>query len=111
MPSRCRSHSCLSIATCGAGCRAGRSHPPPESWPMADVLLTDPTRLCGVCKRSIPAQLWRTADQIVMRKRCPEHGAADVVVSSSADWYAEIMQYPPVLTRPDARKAATQGCP
>jgi uncharacterized radical SAM superfamily Fe-S cluster-containing enzyme len=76
-----------------------------------DVLLRHTTSLCGTCKRSIPAEIWRAASQVVMRKRCPEHGAADVVVSSSADWYAEIMQYPPILTRPEPRKHAAQGCP
>jgi uncharacterized radical SAM superfamily Fe-S cluster-containing enzyme len=46
-----------------------------------------------------------------MRKRCPDHGAAEVVVSSSAAWYDEVMGSPPVLTAPAPLKEATTGCP
>ncbi|MBI4511489.1 MAG: radical SAM protein [Deltaproteobacteria bacterium] len=46
-----------------------------------------------------------------MRKRCPDHGAAEVVVSSNAAWYDDVMSNPPVLTPPVAIKDASQGCP
>ncbi len=32
-------------------------------------------------------ELVSTGGRFVMRKRCPQHGAEEVVVSSSAAWY------------------------
>jgi uncharacterized radical SAM superfamily Fe-S cluster-containing enzyme len=78
---------------------------------MADALLKTTTSLCATCKASVAAEIWRVGTRVVMKKRCPEHGAAEVVVSSSAEWYAEMMAYSPVLTRPVARKDVDQGCP
>lgn len=69
------------------------------------------TSLCGHCRRSVAAEIWRSAGQVVMRKHCPDHGAAEVVVSSNAAWYDEVMGHPPVLTAPAPVKEATAGCP
>ncbi len=46
-----------------------------------------------------------------MRKSCPEHGPAEVVISSNADWYESLLKEPPALQRPTALKPASQGCP
>jgi 7,8-dihydro-6-hydroxymethylpterin dimethyltransferase len=78
---------------------------------MGDALLRRTTSLCGQCKRSVLAEIWRTGGQVVMRKSCPDHGAAEVLVSSSADWYDEIIRESPALTAPVAVKDVTQGCP
>ena len=79
--------------------------------PTADAPLRTTTSLCATCRRSVPAEIWRSGDAVVMRKRCPDHGASEVVVSSSASWYQEVMSAPPVLTRPAPLKDAAQGCP
>src|SRR5438132_1526992 len=77
----------------------------------ADPLLQATTSLCPQCRRSVPAEIRRSGDAVVMRKRCPQHGATEVVVSSNAAWYQEVMSAPPVLTRPVAIKDVAQGCP
>lgn len=78
---------------------------------MADALLGSTTSLCATCKRSVAAELWKSGEQVVMRKRCPEHGASSVLISSNADWYASVMQEAPVLSAPTALKSVAQGCP
>jgi len=76
-----------------------------------EARLRSTTSLCAACRRSVPAEIWRSGGAVVMRKRCPEHGAAEVVVSSSAAWYQEVMAAPPELTRPAPVTAVAQGCP
>ena len=78
---------------------------------MVDALLRTTTSLCATCKRSVPAEIWSSGGAVVMRKRCPDHGAAEVMVASDAGWYQEIMSAPPVLTPPAAMKDVAQGCP
>jgi len=77
----------------------------------ADTRLHTTTSLCARCKRTVPAELWRRGEQVVMVKTCPEHGPAEVVVSSDARWYEQVMAYPPELQAPAARKDVSQGCP
>lgn len=78
---------------------------------MADRPLQNTTSLCATCKRSVPAQITRVGQRIVMQKECPEHGAAEVTIAEDADWYAEVMAYPPVLTPPVPVQQVAQGCP
>jgi uncharacterized radical SAM superfamily Fe-S cluster-containing enzyme len=78
---------------------------------MADELLRTTTSLCARCMRTVEATLWRSNDQVVMRKSCPEHGAAEALISSNAAWYESLMQQAPSLQAPVALKQATQGCP
>ncbi|HEU5072578.1 MAG TPA: radical SAM protein [Polyangiaceae bacterium] len=75
------------------------------------MLLSTTTSLCGTCRRSVGAELWRAGTQVLMRKVCPEHGPAEVLISSNADWYSAMLSYAPVLTPPVPRRQATQGCP
>src|SRR5450432_2220413 len=77
---------------------------------MADLLRTT-TSLCATCRRAVPAEIWRSGGAVVMRKRCPEHGATEVVISSNAAWYQETVSAPPALTRPAPIKEVAQGCP
>lgn len=78
---------------------------------IAESPLRTTTSLCWTCKRSVPAEVLRSGDQVVMRKRCPEHGSEEVLVSPSADWYEETMRFAPVLRPPTPRKEVSQGCP
>jgi 7,8-dihydro-6-hydroxymethylpterin dimethyltransferase len=78
---------------------------------MPDILLRTTTSLCAQCKTATPAEIWRVGGQVIMRKRCPVHGAAEAMVSPNADWYQEVLTYPPSLSRPAPRKDVTQGCP
>jgi uncharacterized radical SAM superfamily Fe-S cluster-containing enzyme len=78
---------------------------------VTEALVRTTTSLCATCKRSAPAELWRTGGRIVMRKVCDVHGPAEVEIASNADWYDEVMSHAPVMTKPPARKDAVQGCP
>ena len=78
---------------------------------MTDALLRTTTSLCRTCKRAAPAEIWRTGTRVVMRKVCDVHGPSEVEVSSNAGWYERIVGYPAVLTKPDASKPVSQGCP
>ena len=78
---------------------------------MADRLIKTTTSLCSTCKRTAPAELWRSAGKIVMRKVCDVHGPSEVMVSPDADWYDRIVGFAPVLSTPQATKPVSQGCP
>ncbi len=69
------------------------------------------TSLCATCQRSVDATLWRSGGRIVMRKRCPQHGAQEVVVSSNAAWYERVMGEASALTPPAEAHPVRQGCP
>jgi uncharacterized radical SAM superfamily Fe-S cluster-containing enzyme len=76
-----------------------------------DRRLRTTTSLCAACKRAVPAEVWRVAGRVVMRKRCDEHGEAEVEVSSNADWYDAVIDQAPMLARPPAARPVSQGCP
>ena len=79
---------------------------------MSDALYRTTTSLCAHCKRSVPAEIRRRGDQVFMDKRCPEHGAAEVMIVSSAAWYEQTMAEPPVLAAPPVvKREVHQGCP
>ncbi len=78
---------------------------------MVEALLSTTTSLCATCRRSVSAEIWRVESRVVMRKLCPEHGAAEVLVSSNADWYVEMLKHAPALVPPVPRKQVAQGCP
>ncbi|MDB4986673.1 MAG: MoaA/NifB/PqqE family protein [Myxococcaceae bacterium] len=76
-------------------------------------LLHQTTSLCSACKNALPAQVVATPnDEVWMRKRCPEHGAQQVRLSTSAAWYErtrgiEQRRVPPQ----EAKKRVDLGCP
>lgn len=74
--------------------------------------LSDTTSLCTECKSGIEAGIWEIDGRIILRKACPEHGARDVLLSSDADWYHEMMAYEAVLNPPPFPKNRVEvGCP
>jgi uncharacterized radical SAM superfamily Fe-S cluster-containing enzyme len=77
----------------------------------AGIAVRATTSLCALCKRSVPAQVLRVGARVVMRKTCPVHGDAEVLVSPDADWYERTMAEAPALTAPEPRRPVEQGCP
>ena len=69
------------------------------------------TSLCGRCRRSVPAEIVRAGDAVVMRKRCADHGDDEVLISPNADWYLAAMAHEPVLAPPRSPRPVAQGCP
>jgi uncharacterized radical SAM superfamily Fe-S cluster-containing enzyme len=69
------------------------------------------TSLCATCLRSVPAELVRVGEAVVMRKLCDEHGASEVEVSPSAAWYEASTAMAAALTPPVGATPVAQGCP
>ncbi len=78
---------------------------------MIDRLLRSTTSLCATCRSSVPAELWRIGNRVIMKKRCELHGAAEVEIAGDADWYDAIVAQTATLTPPTATKQVSQGCP
>jgi 7,8-dihydro-6-hydroxymethylpterin dimethyltransferase len=78
---------------------------------MSETLLRTTTSVCAICKRSTPAEIWRVAGRVVMRKVCDVHGPSEIVVSPNAEWYEWVIAQPPVLAHPHGARPVAQGCP
>ena len=69
--------------------------------------------MCPVCLKSIDGEVLAGSGGVVMRKRCPEHGAFESVVSTDIETY-ERMRASPRLVKLPARLAVPEvrkGCP
>ena len=75
------------------------------------MLLRRTTSLCPTCLGSVPAEVVRRGDQVVMTKQCDRHGASEVVVAHDADWYQRISSYPAAVTPPTTTRTVERGCP
>src|SRR4051812_43559724 len=58
---------------------------------ISETLLKRTKSRCPVCCGECPAEVWKVGDakrqQVFLRKRCPEHGAAEVCIASDARFY------------------------
>jgi 7,8-dihydro-6-hydroxymethylpterin dimethyltransferase len=74
--------------------------------------LRETTSLCTTCKQGIAADLVEIDGKVFMHKKCPEHGAQEVLIASDAAWYHRTMAYPAVLKKPAfPKKQVEAGCP
>ncbi|MDA1349099.1 MAG: radical SAM protein [Chloroflexi bacterium] len=61
---------------------------------VADTVFYELTRsLCPVCKRLIDAQIHLKQSRVIMRKRCPDHGWFEALISSDAEAYVNSLKY------------------
>jgi pyruvate/2-oxoglutarate dehydrogenase complex dihydrolipoamide dehydrogenase (E3) component len=70
--------------------------------------------LCPECRRVVDAQVLIREGAIYLRKRCPEHGLHEALVSSDADWNLSALRYNkpgaiPFHDRGPAGRAAGHG--
>lgn len=85
----------------------------PAGLPTADYTFYSFTRsICPDCKRVVDAQILLRDGRVYMRKRCPEHGWMEVLISSDAQYYVEAQKF----NRPGSipRQFSTEvkdGCP
>lgn len=81
--------------------------------PVRNHIFHEITRsLCPECRRVIDAQVLIRDGAIYLRKRCPEHGWHEALVSSDASWYLESLKYNKPGEIPcDFATAVDQGCP
>jgi len=73
----------------------------------------DVTRsLCPECGRLIDAQVLIRDGAMYLRKRCPEHGWYEALISSDADWSMRALKYnKPGAIPYDFATTVEQGCP
>jgi uncharacterized radical SAM superfamily Fe-S cluster-containing enzyme len=66
--------------------------------------------LCRVCKKSVDAKIVFRDDAVWFDKFCPEHGAQEVIVSSSVEWYLDCLSFL-APHRPPKTEVSAEGCP
>jgi len=85
----------------------------PGKQPIRDHIFHEITRsLCPQCRRVVDAQVLIRDGAVYLRKRCPEHGWFEALVSSDVDWYLKSLKY----NKPGAipyqfATTSDKGCP
>ncbi len=79
----------------------------------ADSVFYELTRsMCPVCKRIIDAQVHLKDNRVLMRKRCPDHGWFEALMSSDADDYVNSLKYnKPGAIPLEFATEVKEGCP
>ncbi len=79
----------------------------------ADYVFYELTRsICPICRRVIDAQILLRDNQVIMRKRCPEHGLFEALVYSDAQAYAASARFNKPGTIPRSYTTEVErGCP
>src|SRR5579864_6926121 len=58
---------------------------------LSEALLKRTKSRCPVCHAECPAEVWKTGDvkhqQVLLRRRCAEHGELEVCIASDARFY------------------------
>jgi 7,8-dihydro-6-hydroxymethylpterin dimethyltransferase len=58
---------------------------------LSETLLKRTQSRCPVCHAACPAEVWKVGDskhqRVLLRRRCPEHGEAEVCIASDARFY------------------------
>ena len=66
----------------------------PRTRKVADSVFYELTRsMCPECKRLIDAEIHLKDGKVIMRKRCPEHGRFEVLMSSDAEGYVNNLKF------------------
>ena len=59
--------------------------------PISETLLKRTKSRCPICRAECAAEVWKTDDtkhqRVYLRRRCPEHGEAEVCIASDARFY------------------------
>ncbi len=79
----------------------------------ADFIFHELTRsICPMCRRVIDAQVILRNNKVYMRKRCPDHGWFEALISSDAQWYVESARFNKPGTMPlEFSTQVKDGCP
>ncbi len=68
--------------------------------------------LCSKCLGPAPAGIFQIDNRIVMRKECPRHGPAEVLIASDARWHSRMMAFSPHAAKPGTTNASPgENCP
>jgi len=79
----------------------------------ADYIFYELTRsICPTCKQTIDAQILLKDGRVIMKKRCPDHGWFEALVSSDAEHYVNSLKYNKPGSMPLAYSTEiVDGCP
>ena len=79
----------------------------------ADYVFYELTRsVCPKCLETIDAQILIKDGRVVMRKRCPDHGWSEALISSDAEMYLGSLRYNKPGTMPLGYSTeVVDGCP
>ncbi len=95
-----------------------RSKPGPNVKPArvkqdADYIFHELTRsICPECKQVIDAQIIIRENKVYMRKRCPDHGWFEGIISSDAEMYGDSVKFNKPGTIPlEFSTEVKDGCP
>ena len=79
----------------------------------ADYIFHEFTRsICPECKAVIDAQVIIRNNKVFMRKRCPEHGWTEAIISSDAEMYVDSIKFNKPGTLPlEFSTEVKDGCP
>ena len=85
----------------------------PRTKKDADYIFHELTRsICPECKRVIDAQIIIRDNRVYMKKRCPDHGWFEGIISSDAKMYVDSVGFNKPGTIPlDFSTQVDQGCP
>ncbi len=80
---------------------------------LAPHLFMDMSRsLCPECRRLVDAQVIARGGKVYLRKRCPDHGWTEALLSSDLSWYLHAQKYNRPGLLPVVRATDTHdGCP
>lgn len=89
------------------------SNAAPQARRYSEYIFYELTRsICPVCLEPIDAQILIGDGRVVMRKRCPDHGWSESLVSSDSDMYLDSLRYNKPGTMPlDYSTQVVDGCP
>ena len=79
----------------------------------ADYIFYELTRsICPQCLKPIDAQILIKDGRVIMRKRCPDHGWFQALISSDAEMYLSSLRYNKPGTMPlQYSTEVVDGCP
>jgi len=80
---------------------------------LAPYLFLDVSRsLCPQCRRLVDAQVIARDGRVILRKRCPDHGWTEALLSSDLSWYRHALTYNrPGLLPVRRATEEREGCP
>jgi uncharacterized radical SAM superfamily Fe-S cluster-containing enzyme len=77
-----------------------------------DIFFELTRSMCPECRRIIDAQIRLRDNQVIMRKRCPEHGWFEALVYNDAQLYTSSLKYNKPGTIPlEFSTEVVEGCP
>lgn len=84
----------------------------PQKTPAPHLFMDLTRSLCPVCRRVVDAQVLARDGKVILRKRCPQHGPSEALLSSDLSWYLHAMRYNRPGLLPGARGTEVRdGCP